>query len=161
MRPPDDIERTDGVASVDDPEFPSGRWTGFYIQLGIRFRQDLDLLFREGRVCGTGIDSVGRFSVEGIYDVVTREVFWIKTYANAHSVDYRGFREIRGIWGTWELPGFRGGFQIWPWGERQAVADETFEEIEEELTVVTGVGCSPRGGDRDDEPGESPSRDDR
>ena len=37
-----------------------------------------------------------------------------QTYPGRHSVSYRGFREGKGIWGTWELGAYRGGFHIWP-----------------------------------------------
>jgi len=42
-------------------------------------------------------------------------VGWTKTYIGAHDVFYRGFREGKGIWGTWEITVHaRGGFHIWP-----------------------------------------------
>lgn len=35
----------------------------------------------------------------------------------AHDVFYKGFREGKGIWGTWEIRKVgRGGFHIWPLG---------------------------------------------
>ena len=46
-----------------------------------------------------------------------RECHWTKTYLGSHEVFYRGFREGKGIWGTWEIGGGlwgRGGFHIWP-----------------------------------------------
>jgi len=38
-------------------------------------------------------------------------------------VYYRGFREGKGIWGTWEIGIFaHGGFHIWPKGEHDEEA---------------------------------------
>ena len=88
---------------VDDPDFPSGEWVGFYLQSGERYRQDLRLQFTDGRVSGSGDDNVGVFAIRGHYDAESLEVTWTKSYAT-HSVWYRGFREIKGIWGTWEIP---------------------------------------------------------
>jgi hypothetical protein len=103
------------LPSPDDDLFPSGEWTGFYIQNRRQYRQDLVLTFANGRMRGSGGDSIGAFAIRGRYDAVTLEVTWTKTYLGAHSVHYRGFREGKGIWGTWEIrSSFRGGFHIWP-----------------------------------------------
>lgn len=105
-------------AGGEAADFPSGRWTGFYQQLGGRFRQDMTLTFRGGVLTGTGSDGIGRFTLRGRYDAATREVWWTKSYLGAHDVHYRGFREGKGIWGTWEIRGGqRSGFHIWPLGE--------------------------------------------
>ena len=76
---------------------------------------DLDLTFANGRLTGGGNDDVGHFTVRGEYNAQTLECTWTKTYAGRHSVAYRGFREGKGIWGTWEIgTQSRGGFHIWP-----------------------------------------------
>jgi hypothetical protein len=50
----------------------------------------------------------------------------------AHDVFYRGFREGKGIWGTWEiLWDARGGFHIWP--RSFAAANEEAVSAEEEM----------------------------
>ena len=87
---------------------------------------DLHLTFARGRMTGDGNDDVGRFLVKGHYDAASRECHWTKTYVGAHDVFYRGFREGKGIWGTWELTAFdHGGFHIWP---KQAGEGETHSE---------------------------------
>jgi hypothetical protein len=65
-----------------------------------------------------GSDDVGKFIIRGRYTARAGECHWTKTYAGAHDVFYRGFREGKGIWGTWELgPAETGGFRIWPLGQ--------------------------------------------
>jgi len=75
----------------------------------------LHLTFANGSMTGDGSDDVGRFQIKGRYDAGNAECYWTKRYVGAHDVFYRGFREGKGIWGTWELGIFgRGGFHIWP-----------------------------------------------
>ncbi len=76
---------------------------------------DLHLTFADGLLTGDGTDDLGRFLIQGRYDITNRECWWTKTYPGSHDVIYRGFRENRGIWGTWEIPPLsKGGFHIWP-----------------------------------------------
>ena len=98
--------------------FPSGPWVGFYnYQPGDRHRMDLHLSFAQGSITGDGNDDIGRFLIRGRYDATSRECHWIKTYPGSHDVYYRGFREGKGIWGTWEIDlTSHGGFHIWPKG---------------------------------------------
>jgi hypothetical protein len=79
---------------------------------------DLILEFRRGNISGEGTDGVGPFVIDGDYSESTLECFWVKTYVGWHSVNYTGFREGKGIWGTWDLQTIKGGFQIWPVGEQ-------------------------------------------
>jgi len=93
---------------------------------------DLSLSFANGTMSGDGNDDVGRFVIKGRYDTASRECYWTKTYIGTHDVFYRGFREGKGIWGTWEISNFsHGGFHIWPRhideGEEEA---ESFAEAE-------------------------------
>jgi len=111
--------------------YPSGPWTGFYnYSPSDKHRMDLYLEFRHGRLTGDGIDDVGRFAIRGRYDVAAGECYWTKTYLGAHDVFYQGFREGKGIWGTWNINfghGGHGGFHIWPKGlteQHSAVAGE-------------------------------------
>lgn len=101
---------------MSDDLFPSGPWAGFYnYQPGDRHRMRLNLTFEQGRISGEGIDDIGSFLVKGKYDSGTLECHWTKTYLGAHDVFYRGFREGKGIWGTWEIKVFdHGGFHVWP-----------------------------------------------
>jgi len=117
---------------VNESLFPSGPWTGFYnYRPGDRHRMDLQLSFANGKLTGDGNDDIGRFLIKGRYDVATRECYWTKTYVGAHDVFYRGFREGKGIWGTWEITiQSHGGFHIWP---RHVGEGETATE-EEALT---------------------------
>lgn len=136
---------------MSDDQFPSGPWTGFYnYQPGQRHRMDLHLTFACGRLTGDGNDDVGRFTIRGRYDAATKECWWTKTYPGSHDVSYRGFREGKGIWGTWEINLFaHGGFHIWPKGANEGeVATE--QTAQEELTEAIAPEIVPVGtpGDR-------------
>ncbi len=112
--------------------FTSGPWVGFYTYSGHRrkFLMDLVLEFKRGRVVGEGHDDVGGFVIAGAYSTEAGECAWEKTYVGRHTVVYRGFGEGPGIWGTWALPGARGGFQIWPiWEPTPPVALEAVEPV--------------------------------
>jgi hypothetical protein len=99
---------------------------------------DLDLTFANGVMIGNGSDDVGRFLIKGRYDSQYRECHWTKRYIGAHDVFYRGFREGKGIWGTWEINIFgHGGFLIWPVGTG---AEETAIEKDEEEQPVDAIG---------------------
>ena len=98
---------------------------------------DLELQFANGAVTGEGIDDVGRFTIKGRFDPTNRECYWTKTYLGAHEVYYRGFREGKGIWGTWEIViQEHGGFHIWPWRFGQ---DETRAECQTEAEPSEAV----------------------
>lgn len=87
---------------------------------------------------GEGADSIGRFLIKGRYDASTLECYWTKSYLGAHDVFYRGFREGKGIWGTWEISLFaHGGFQIWP---RNAGAGEHETEAKEMEEAADAIG---------------------
>ena len=124
---------------MNEPLFPSGPWTGFYnYQPGERHRMELHLTFASGNMTGDGNDDIGRFLIKGRYDANSRECHWTKTYIGAHDVFYRGFREGKGIWGTWEIGLLgHGGFHIWP---RAAGEGETESESEARSEPVEAVG---------------------
>jgi len=121
---------------MSDELFPSGPWVGFYnYQPGDRHRMDLDLIFANGSLSGEGNDDVGRFLIKGRYDQSNCECRWTKSYIGAHQVFYRGFREGKGIWGTWEISLLaHGGFKIWPRtageGESQCETAEQTQPVE-------------------------------
>ena len=100
--------------------FPSGEWVGFYVYSGHprRYLMDLILEFRGGIISGEGSDGIGSFAIDGDYSESSRECSWVKTYVRKHSVSYSGYREGKGIWGTWNIMHERGGFQIWPIGSQ-------------------------------------------
>jgi hypothetical protein len=132
-------------------EFPSGPWTGWftYSHSSGRWRTDLILTFENGRMTGEGNDSVGPFVIAGAYDPVSKECYWMKTYVAAHDVFYKGFREGKGIWGTWEIGNrWRGGFQIWPVGADGGEEESEWPEekvLAEPVRVGTEMEVSPRG----------------
>jgi len=121
--------------------FPSGPWVGFYNYApGERHRMDLHLTFARGRMTGDGNDDVGRFLVKGHYDDASRECHWTKAYLGAHEVFYRGFREGKGIWGTWEITAFlHGGFHIWP--KRAGEGETHGESAKNEVPADAVAGC--------------------
>ena len=140
---------------MSDQLFPSGPWTGFYNYYpGDCHRMDLHLTFANGNMSGEGNDDIGRFLIRGRYDASTRECCWTKSYVGAHDVFYRGFREGKGIWGTWEINILgHGGFHIWPRhagdGESQgesAVQAEPVDAIATEaITQPAGAGLVSEG----------------
>src|SRR5258707_998566 len=73
-----------------DPRFPSGPWTGFFLQYWLpgRHTTNLAMTIRDGQLAGTGADWVGAFEIEGDYDTVSGKCQWIKRYIGKHSVAY-------------------------------------------------------------------------
>lgn len=116
MTPTPDIEA--------DPRFPSGPWTGFFLdpRLPGKHKMELHLTFTQGGMQGEGRDWVGKFIIRGKYELPDGRCHWTKRYLGRHDVFYKGFNEGKGIWGTWELSGLpsegycKGGFHIWPEG---------------------------------------------
>ena len=110
-----------------DARFPSGVWTGFFLQPGRpgRHWMEIRLTFGNGSMSGTGRDFVGRFKFDGKYELETGKCWWSKQYIGQHDVTYEGYNEGKGIWGVWEIPAAgsngRGGFYIWP----KAMGDPT------------------------------------
>ena len=112
----------DGEKAETDPRFPTGRWTGFWLQRAYAGRQwmSLYLAFFQGIVRGGGSDRIGDFDLTGSYDLATGNCTVLKAYHGAHGVSYAGRNEGDGqwIWGVWTIRAFdRGGFHIWPEGE--------------------------------------------
>jgi hypothetical protein len=122
-----------------DPRFPSGKWVGFFLdrRLPGKHQMEMVLSFSAGKLTGTGRDRVGPFTFDGTYDVADGKCAWLKQYVGAHAINYRGFNEGKGIWGTWEYYSVvTGGFHIWPEG----MADPTQPTLEEEADVPVEVG---------------------
>ena len=103
---------------------------------------DLLLSFSSGRISGSGWDDIGSFDIRGMYCEQSMECSWAKQYHGRHSVNYRGFREGKGIWGTWSVGGGTGGFHIWPIG---ADGDEIEkrEDVEESANVEIQLRSGP------------------
>ncbi len=95
------------------------------------------LTFANGTMSGDGNDDVGRFLIKGHYDSQSLECHWTKRYVGAHDVFYRGFREGKGIWGTWEIGNLNhGGFHIWP---KQAADSEAIAESNSATELVDAI----------------------
>jgi hypothetical protein len=123
-----------------DPRFPSGPWTGFFLQPALpgRHRMELHLTFRHGALTGEGRDWVGPFILRGRYDLADGKCYWTKRYLGQHDIHYQGFNEGKGIWGRWEFPGVpshHGGFHIWPEGMADAAGNSLHEQADEPVEV--------------------------
>jgi hypothetical protein len=143
-----------------DPRFPSGPWTGFFLQKPIpgRHHMELHLTFSNGTLTGEGRDWVGKFIMRGKYSLEDGKCYWTKRYLSKHDVFYQGFNEGKGIWGTWEMAHVndvslqRGGFHIWPEGmtdpTRSQLTEEAdppvplLEELETAEPVATPIGAN-------------------
>jgi hypothetical protein len=141
------------VANLEhDPRFPSGAWTGFYLQQirPGRNKTDTVITWSSGKFTGSGKDRVGPYTVNGTYDLATGRCEWIKQYLGKHSVAYRGINDGHGIWGVWEIRALgglfvdRGGFHLWP--EGTDVSEETDRTEQAVLSLMRqefGSGVSP------------------
>jgi hypothetical protein len=85
-----------------NPLFPSGEWEGFYTyEFGPdarRYMMSFALTFKNGKVSGSGIDNVSRFSWRGNYDTEKLRCWMQKRYPS-HTVSYDGYVDQKGIWG--------------------------------------------------------------
>ena len=91
---------------------------------------DLMLEFKNGAMTGEGADGIGLFVISGEYSEQNGECSWVKQYVGRHAVDYKGYREGKGIWGNWVVGMGKGGFQIWPLSEGGPVNVEKESEPE-------------------------------
>ncbi len=65
----------------------------------------------------------------------------------AHDVFYRGFREDKGIWGTWEITHFaRGGFHIWPQHAGEGGQEASSAEGEEPVDAIASEALTKTAG---------------
>jgi hypothetical protein len=143
---------TEQPAGVEtDPRFPSGPWTGFFLQRALpgHHRMELRLTFHGGVMEGEGRDRVGAFLIRGRYDVEDGRCHWTKRYLGKHDVFYKGFNEGKGIWGVWEIPqgaapAFSGGFHIWPEGHPDPTGSHL--NAAAELPVAEGQEVASREG---------------
>jgi hypothetical protein len=118
------VDELDVVVVECDPKFPSGPWTGFYLQWWLpgRHTMAIDLTFNCGQLQANGSDIVGPFTFQGDYDRVDGKCRWVKKYLGKHLVTYSGINEGQGIWGVWEIRQLgglykdQGVFHIWPQG---------------------------------------------
>lgn len=121
-------------------EFPSGQWVGFYTYAGRTRKHLMDLVLEinNGVMKGDGADGIGFFTISRNYSSQSGECTWVKQYVGRHAVDYKGYREGKGIWGTWTLANWKGGFHIWPLSEGPALetAKEAAEKDEPAVSLV-------------------------
>ena len=129
-----------------DPRFPSGRWTGFFLQAQGphpgKHQMELLLTFRQGSMTGEGRDWVGKFVIRGRYSTADGRCRWHKRYLGKHDVFYQGYNEGKGIWGAWEIQSIlalgtrlRGGFHIWPEGMADPTQQHLTEAVEPPIHV--------------------------
>jgi hypothetical protein len=140
-------EPLDNPDLEQDSRFPSGPWTGFFLQKFAgpgRHWMELQLTFRDGVIKGEGRDRVGEFLITGRYDIADGKCHWNKRYIGRHDVYYEGFNESKGIWGTWTIPMStiisnlnRGGFHVWP----KAMGDQSTDRLHEEADIPVLVGA--------------------
>jgi hypothetical protein len=130
-----------------DPRFPSGPWTGFFLQKEIpgKHFMELSLTFQHGTMAGEGRDRVGNFIMRGQYTVEDGKCWWTKRYVGKHDVFYQGYNEGKGIWGKWEIPAaihFQGGFHIWPVGMGEPTEQHLYEaaDVPAPAENLIGVG---------------------
>lgn len=138
-------ESTDPHAD-EDPGFRSGAWVGYYTYFthDTRHRMDLHLRFGHALVRGDGMDDVGKFLVQGRYEVTSRDCWWIKMYPGSHQVYYRGIQRGKMIVGTWEIaPHMSGRFCIWPkaYGELTGEFFVEEEAVTRELVDAVSTGA--------------------
>ena len=121
-----------------DRRFPSGEWTGFYLQPDSpqRYVMDCFLKFARGTISGEGDDPAGQFLIDGTYRTKSAECSWTKQYVGSHGVEYTGQARNRGIIGQWRIRGnpasWSGPFFIWPRsvGDLESAFERTFMEYE-------------------------------
>ena len=137
-----------------DPQFPSGPWTGFFLQYWLpgRHATNLELTAADGQLTGAGRDHVGRYTMDGTYDLATGRCEWTKQYLGKHRVLYRGVSDGNGIWGVWEIRLLRGlyrdkgGFHIWPEGsDVLEESDRTEQAVLEIMRKEFGNQAMPPG----------------
>ena len=104
---------------------------------------DLVLEFKNGAITGDGADGIGSFVISGNYSTQSGECSWMKQYVGRHAVDYKGFREGKGIWGNWALTSGSGGFHIWPLSE--GIPPESAEEADEKPEPALAHSCQHDG----------------
>jgi len=142
------MSQSDPPTLETDPRFPSGPWTGYFLQHGTKGMMELHLTFRQGALTGEGRDYVGRFVLRGRYELADGKCYWTKRYLGKHDVFYQGYNEGKGIWGTWEIGapfgswGGRGGFHIWPQGMAAAEQEHLTEEADLPVLVEGALETS-------------------
>jgi hypothetical protein len=135
----------DSGKQEDHPLFPSGEWEGFYTYAmgsqADQHKMHFLLSFKDNRVSGSGADDVGSFYWEGSYSKERMDCVLTKYYPT-HSVFYKGQVDENGIWGTWEIDFYTGGFHIWPKAQEEKQQAAALA-IQEESNVGEGLFTLP------------------
>jgi len=88
---------TPGTEDCTSP--PSGEWTGFYVQSGVKYHFTMTLTFSSDGVQGQCTDGQGNHSLSGAVSDISgsletsgqqMSIRWVKQYRGRHSVDYAG-----------------------------------------------------------------------
>lgn len=102
---------------------------------------DLHLEFAKGVVTGESLEPAsGIVRIVGTYHTDILEVRMTLHFEDPADLDdFRGFREGKGIWGTFACRkyGCRGGFQIWPVAPGEGAEEALEAEAPSELTTST------------------------
>ena len=118
----------------------SGPWSGFWIQDLDRGTMKLRLWIKGELISGEGEDVLGGFVVYGNYWPAKEIVKLRKRYAT-HAVEYNGTWDGSMISGLWRIragkrwDGEKGGFDLWPDTEEEAVGKFT-ETVEDRVPVA-------------------------
>jgi len=142
--------RDEGPLLETDPRFPSGPWTGFYLQRERpgRHWMELHLTFQSGTMTGEGRDEIGEFVIRGRYQIEDGACHWSKRYVGRHDVAYQGYNEGKGIWGIWEIPPhWKGGFYIWP----EEMGDPTAPHLSEAAEIEGEADPTPQTSEAEEE----------
>jgi len=123
------MKKMSASAQSHHPLLPSGDWEGFYVYQQApeseQHKMEMRLDFEGGVISGSGSDDLAGHSWRGTYDLTSMSCEMNKEYPS-HSVNYRGNIDENGIWGTWQLNIWTGGFHIWP--KKQKAEEEEAEE---------------------------------
>lgn len=99
-------------------DFPSGNWTGFYLESHRREPGWMHLHLvcdPQGAIQGEGVDYVGPWTLLGNFLLPNKQCVWTKRYVGRHKVTYDGQLSSDGIRGEWHIePFLEGRFHIWP-----------------------------------------------
>jgi len=95
----------------------SGQWYGRYWQPdGATSAMNTMLFFEFGKITGEGLDDIGLYRWFGTYSKYSHDnnfaqITLVKSYHNAHSVNYKGFLDNEGrIKGQWIIGQWSGNF---------------------------------------------------
>lgn len=123
-----------------DLRFPTGEWTGFFIQPDSRRRHAMELFLRFAvdKISGAGRDRIAEFSISGDYNTSTGGCCWRKQYVQMHRVIYSGQATSGGIIGQCQIPGnpefWTGPFFIWPRSAGDLTAEFERAFLEQEMS---------------------------